>query len=523
MKAVHVAHNLYGLPFNSILKQLAFKPGIPGLKWDSAARLYLGGPDAIAVAAGMLRGHKISVELPQLATPALDDFQLPVADSKLRDYQREAVAFLLSQKRCLLADDMGLGKSCSAITAARAVNSRTLIVVPSFVRGVWWSDRPIPIPELKLWWPKVFPDVVRPEGIKSPRPIEGQVCLIHYDILPAWADFIASWNPRVVIFDECHALMSEGSKRSVAARQVSASAEFVWGLSGTPMTSRPKDLWNAVDTICPGRFGNFFAYGLRYCDAHKENVTPTKAVWKFNGSSNESELAARLKYLMIRRTRSEVAIQLPAKTRQMISLEVPRRPLPKNLTQTALRRHLEVAADAKMSQVEELVLEHLSGGKKLVVFTYRRVIAEMLANAAAGAGFKSAVIHGGVAMMRRQKAIDSVAAAPVGLLAATIDTAGTGINLSFAYTVIFAETTWEPHEMLQAEARCGRDIGGEPVLVQYPIASGTIDEIVVGKLLSKLATRDKAIGRHDDGLAASLSGDEDDVFAAIARDLEKAG
>jgi SNF2 family DNA or RNA helicase len=174
-----------------------------------------------------------------------------------------------------------------------------------------------------------------------------------------------------------------------------------------------------------------------------------------------------------------------------------------------------------MSQVEELVLEHLAAGKKVVVFTYRRVIAEMLANAAAGAGFKAATIHGGVPMMRRQKAIDSIAAAPAGLLTATIDTAGTGINLSFAYTVVFAETTWEPHEMLQAEARCGRDVGGMPVLVQYPIASGTIDEIVVGKLLAKLETRDKAIGRHDDGLAKSLSGDEEDVFAAIARDLER--
>jgi SWI/SNF-related matrix-associated actin-dependent regulator 1 of chromatin subfamily A len=520
MKITPIGSGRYAIPFHTAIKAAR----IPGLTWESGVG-YVGYSDAMAVAAGIIKG----LEIPQASQ---DEVYLPTATKGLRPYQNEAVQFLLTHKGAILADDMGLGKTCSALTAARALKSRTLVVVPSLGGlgpAIWWNSRDGG--EVDKWWPAALGQegegIFQPRGLK-PTDIDPQGCtqmvLIHYEILHAWAPAIAAWKPRVSIFDEGHALMSESSARSKAARLASRESEFRWVLTGTPMTSRPSDLWNVVDTVCPGRMGKFFDFGIRYCDAHQENVTPTKAVWKFDGASREEELGARLSHFMLRRTRTDVGSQLPAKQRQLISLAVPRRPLPKDLSKTALRKHLEVAADAKLDQVEALLLDHLANGRKVVCLTYRRAVAERLANAAASGGYKAAVIHGGIAPLRRVKAIESIAAASGGaLLTATIDSAGLGINLSFAATAVFAEITWEPHEVLQAEARLGRIAGGEPILIQYPIATGTVDEFVVAKVLAKLKIRDKTVGSHDDNLSRTLSPDDgEDVFAAIAREITAA-
>lgn len=514
MKITPIGHGRYAIPFHTAIKAAR----IPGLTWESGVG-YVGYSDAMAVAAGIVKG----LEIPQASA---EEVFLPTAAKGLRPYQNEAVQFLLTHRGAILADDMGLGKTCSALTAARAVRGKTLVVVPS-LGGLGpriWSN-PDDGGEVKLWWPAVERSIYRPAGLKPDIiPSDVGMVLIHYEILHAWAPAIAAWKPRVSIFDEGHALMSESSARSKAARQASRDSEFKWVLTGTPMTSRPSDLWNVVDTVCPGRMGKFFEFGIRYCDAHQENVTPTKAVWKFDGASREEELGARLAHFMLRRTRTDVGSQLPVKQRQLISLAVPRKPLPKDLSKTALRRHLEVAADAKLDQVEALLLDHLANGRKVVCFTYRRIVAERLANAAASSGFKAAVIHGGIAPLRRVKAIESIAAASGGaLLTATIDSAGLGINLSFAATAVFAEITWEPHEILQAEARLGRVAGGEPILIQFPIASGTVDEFVVAKVLAKLKIRDKTVGNHDDNLSRTLNPEDgEDVFAAIAREIAAA-
>lgn len=431
-----------------------------------------------------------------------------------RPYQLTAVDFLLSKKRVLLADDMGLGKTCSAITTARQLGAKTLIVCPNFVKSVWWNE--IDGGELRLWWPG-SPDPYLPQGL-TPAPIVGELVVIHYDILHAWAPAVAQWAPAVVIFDEAHALMSENSQRSKAAKSIARGASYVWALTGTPMTSRPSDLWNVVDTIRPGYFGPFFRYGLKYCNAHKVAVTPTKTVWKFNGASNQGDLARRLSYLMLRRTRADVALQLPPRTRQVIYVDV----LPGRIVATdatAIRRHLEVAADKKLPAVEELLAAHLAEGRKVVVFTYRRLVAERLASSLAALA-PAFVVHGGIHTMRREKAIRDWGAGPGGgLLAATIDTAGTGINLSAADVVVFAELTYEWHELAQAEARTGRKEGGHPVLIQYVIGRGSLDEIVFGVVRAKLEEAEKIVGKEASGLRGDWSEGEEDVFAAIAARL----
>jgi SWI/SNF-related matrix-associated actin-dependent regulator 1 of chromatin subfamily A len=438
---------------------------------------------------------------------------------KLREYQQEGVSFLREVKRGILALDMGLGKSAVAVNAAIsfATSKRVLIVCPSYVRGVWSNAHDGG--ELMKWAGPNHPvslEVFECKGTKTPKmpisaaPTDWVIC--HYDILHAWAEKLREWCPEVVIFDECHFLMNSETRRTQAAKHVSAAAPYVWGLSGTPMTNRPRDLWGVLDTIVPGRFGdNFFPFGLRYCGGYKEAVTPDKTVWKFDSNSNLPELNTRLKHFMLRRTKSDVALELPAKTRQVIRVDVGKTtPVIPGEASVQMRRALAVAADAKLKDSAiPLIQGHLDSGAKVVVFTYRRGVAEYIANECGGS-----IIHGGVAQSRREKTLHELRNQDgASLLAATIDAAGTGVDLSYADVAVFVELTYEPHELLQAEARLHRYGQKNPVLIQYLIAKGTTDELVADVVIGKLDVLERSIGGFGEtALAEGFKIDEDEIM-----------
>lgn len=497
--------------------------GVAGMTWHPETKTWVGAVDAVELLVSALQARKLRLDVSALAEAReYGDLLTPIASKGIRPYQLEGIRFLLDRKRALLADDMGLGKSCTALTAARALNGRTLIVCPSYVRGVWWN--PSNGGELSKWWP-AHGTIDTPNGVKvNPDTlIRTQSVLIHYDILYAWADVLIEWGPRVVIFDEIQALMNESSRRSVAAKAVASAAECVWGLSGTPMTNRPSDLWNVVDTVSPGRFGKFFAYGLRYCNAHKEAVTPTKTVWKFDGASNLGELNARLKSFMLRRLKEDVGLQLPPKTRQIVSVEVPAKAqIMPGAGAKAMRLSLDRAADAKIRDACALIGDHLAAGHKVVAFTHRRSVAEHIANMAREAGFEAGLIHGGVPALRRGKAIAEAKGSNGGfLLACTIDSSSTGIDLSFADVAMFVELVYEPQELLQAEARLHRFGQNNPVLIQYIIARGTTDELIANKVILKLETYEKAIGRTGESLGGDLTGDPEEILGELYKAIEK--
>lgn len=445
-------------------------------------------------------------------------------DARLRCYQREAMRFMRYTKRCILADDMGLGKSASAICAATSflTQKRVLIVCPSYVRGVWTN--PHNGGELQKWAGErllIFNCGTTKATWISP---ENQFAVCHYDILHAWAEKLIDWKPEIVIYDEAHYLMNPASQRTKAAMAISRDSQYVWALTGTPMTNRPRDLWGLLSTIVPGRFGEvdkgFFKFGLRYCAAEKVQVTPIKTVWKFDGSSRADELRNRLSHFMLRRTKSEVALELPAKTRQVIRVATGSKSGGAGFVggdKLALRSVLAAAADAKLDTAAiPLIQAHLEEGRRVVVFTYRKAVAEFIANALGGV-----FIHSGVSQQRRGKLLDDLRKQDgASLVAGTIDSMSTGIDLSYADVAVFVELTYEPHEFLQAEARLHRFGQKNPVLVQYLVAMGTADELVADMVILKLDTFEAVIGGvQETGLRSSLQQDEASLMKSLYEGL----
>jgi SNF2 family DNA or RNA helicase len=455
----------------------------------------------------------------------------------LRDYQVRGVEFLLSQgpTGAILADEMGCGKTAQAVVAARAYPRKTIIVCPAHVKGVW-------VNALYEWWPKSLP-VNLPEGatpqcyldtrrVTKKNPIavapklkpsdiyEGGVrglqynslvVVIHYDILHYWLDVLLAWDPQHLFLDEAHGLQGARSLRLKAIRQLVTACSSTVALTGTPLTGAPKTLWALVDAICPKRFGyGMFNYGMRYCGGHLEQVKIDKAVYVWDGITNAEELAERLKFFTLRRTKADVALQLPPKTRQIIDLEIPVRSrimpsaaIAKNSTD--LRRHLDLSADAKLPQVIDIVRAESASGHHVVVFCHRRMVAETICNAMRAEGRTATYVHGALTMGERENRLtEARGSLPGHVLTATIDSISTGIDLTYADVGVFAELSWEAWKLAQVEARLDRYGQKRCTRFLYPIAKCTADELILAAVIRKLDAFDRIVGKSEDGLREAL-------------------
>ena len=563
MNVVPKGHGIYAIYCNYFSPALVrAAKAVPGMSWDSAARQWVGYADAVAATAARLRAEGLRLDTSELHdADSWRSARSPFLFStkNLREYQVTGVRFLIarSPEGALLADGMRLGKSCQALIAARAFKQKTLIICPSHVVGVWGREPSAPEGpgEIAKWWPDAWlsdasrgegeaatPGVVslegvRPDAAEETERLRNAICIVvSYDIVYAWVEILKEWGLATLIVDECHALQGRDSRRSSAVRDLAQQARRRMFLSGTPMTSRPRDLHNALDTLTPGRFGYFFthqkpgkppsgSFSRLYCAAHEKTVgkgPEAKTVWDFNGASNLSEvetewiktpeetLHARLSYLMLRRVKSEVDTQLPPKTRQIINVKIPARMM---VTPTgamlqdrgALRHALDLSADGKLKSVVDLVHSHVEEGEKVICFCYRRLFAESVSRELSKKKIETTYVHGGLTQAARDKRIQHMRthAGPC-VLCATIDTTSTGIDLSFSSVAVFGELTWEPHELAQAEERVYKFGAGVSPLVQYVIARGTGDELIVRAVISKLDDFEKAIGRTGDRMKEDL-------------------
>ena len=536
---------------------------IPGMRFDERTTAWYGYPDAVAVVRDLLVAQGITVtgDLPGPYSWRHQRFSVAWSAEGLRPYQEEGVRFLIANAKsgALLADGMRLGKSCQSTRAARAFKEKTLIIVPSLARGVWARPKghPSGMGEVARWWPEAAP-VYAPKGVLDPQPIpENTMCVvIHNEIVYAWVEALKKWGFKTLIVDECHATLvgAQKSRRGKAITELRSVATYVMFLSGTPMPNRVRDLWPIMEILRPGGFGFFFVnppqegetdsrgrpkipmagFSNRYCGAFQFDVGvgPDKQTyWNRDGASEQEELHRRMQYFMLRRIKSEVDDQLPEKTRQIIDVDIaPGRTKPPTFGITRdkkeLRRALDLAADAKIRSVVDLLKMHLLEGSKVVCFTYRRKFAERIVSgirAVKSAALHANFIHGNLPQAKRDARITQWRELDgAGLLCATYKTASMAINLAVAPVAVFAEFTHEPANYLQAEERL-YEFGGRKTLMQYVAARGTTDELIMSAVVRKLDTFDAVVGKGDRDLRSTLAAKKTprDALAELSKALEK--
>lgn len=505
---------------------------MPGCVWDAPLKAWSGPREAVREVIATLTRAKIVVvdECHAVSTPRVADELV----EGLYEYQATGVRFLLDSLRlrqgALLADDMGLGKSAQTARAIYSLGSpRTLILCPAVVVKHWlrewekWTGAPADELGRKL---------TREEGggrltTFGPGTLTN-VVIGSYDTFRALVTKADVSLADVIVLDELHYLASPKAQRSKAVREYITKCRkhcyptHVIGLTGTPMTARPRDLWHPLDVIFPNRFGHRFGFEKRYCDGRWEEIRGLeKPVWAADGQSNLDELGRRLQTsgIMLRRVKSEV-LELPDRQRIMLPVEMPisaRRAAAKAATSLSMDRDvgrlLSVVEEYKIAAAAELAVDLMAQGRKPLILTLRRETAAKL-----GEKLGAPFVTGADAPGSRAA---KLAGAQCGV--ATIYSVTTGINLTEYDTVIFVGLDWVPSTLLQAEARIHRIGQDKSVLFYYLIGLGTIDEIVQARVLERLDAFSIVVGNADDEgeLAATLRGGKseqellDDIVKAV--------
>ncbi|XP_054269665.1 SWI/SNF-related matrix-associated actin-dependent regulator of chromatin subfamily A-like protein 1 isoform X2 [Macrosteles quadrilineatus] len=429
-------------------------------------------------------------------------------DSKLKDaiypFQKQGIQFGVTRGgRCLVADDMGLGKSIQALGIADYYrdNWPLLIVCPSSMRYQWEEEVRVRLPN-SVHPHQIFVMTTGKDVVEGAR-----VLILSYDLLAKKKDLIKEMQFGVVIMDESHIIKSVKTQRGKAALEVAEHCRRVILLSGTPVLSRPQELYNQIKAIDPAAFPYFKEFGIRYC-----NGVQNKFGWDFSGSSNMEELRILLETrMMIRRMKSEVLSQLPGKIRQVITLNSKSLSTKNNDSMDAfalklqsstlkgrerhgcLLQYFSETAKTKASAVCEYIEDVLQDNRKFLCFAHHGDMLEAICQTLENNKTWYIRIDGSVSAEERKQLCDKFQYEDKWMVAVlSIKAANTGLTLTAAQMVIFAELFWNPGDLAQAEDRVHR-IGQEDcVVVKYLIARGTADDYLWPLVQSKLEVLNRA-------------------------------
>jgi superfamily II DNA or RNA helicase len=447
--------------------------------------------------------------------------------AELRPYQSEGFAWLARLSALglggLLCDDMGLGKTVQALAwllwlHARATPERpfrALIVCPKSVAPNWAREAERFAPSLRALALERSAALPRLDPASAGTP---HLVIVNYAQLRLRADELKAVAWTAVVLDEAQAIKNPASQTAALARELRAQHRLV--LTGTPVENRLLDLWSLFAFAFPGLLGTRTDFQRLYSE--KGDTT---------GDARQ-RLAARVRPFLLRRTKSQVAADLPPRVEEDLSveLELAQRKLYDaelkrvraqllgvetdraldavrfNVLQSLLRlrqiccdpRLLDASAKAADSAKLEALLDVVSPlaeeGHRVLVFSQFVGMLELIAERLAEEKIAYLMLTG--ATENRQELVDQFQSAegpPVFLL--SLKAAGSGLNLTAASYVVLYDPWWNPAVEAQAIDRTHR-IGQTAKVIAYRLlAKDTVEEKI------------RALQREKADVAAAIIGD----------------
>lgn len=459
------------------------------------------------------------------------DWDLGPGEKILRDYQRVGVEWMLKLSSVgmggVLADDMGLGKTLQTLTFLHATGGQALVVCPSSLVSNWVDEAGKFFPEMKA---------LAIEGPKRKKILQekgeaADVLVTSYALLRIDAEVWKEWGFTTVVLDEAQTIKNPEAQVSKAAYLLSGENRFA--LTGTPVENSVRDLWSIMNFVQPGYLGRRADFGERY----------EKPMAKGDEPALRMRLARRLRPLLLRRMKTEVATELPEKIEQVRYVELGKRQrevyeailresrqrvsdaeggAKRMIALTALLRLRQACCDlrltglqeeevgAKIKLLEELLEEAVAGGHRVLVFSQFVKFLQAMVPMLAERGWKSCYLDGSTKnrgeVVKRFQENDDI---PVFLI--SLKAGGVGLNLTGADTVIHVDPWWNPAVEAQATDRAYR-IGQERVVTSYKlIARGTVEE----KILALQEKKRGLIESLVDGDAGSAGISENEVMEIL--------
>jgi superfamily II DNA or RNA helicase len=473
----------------------------------------------------------------------------PLHNGALRQYQEQGLDFLAYLAEFgfggVLADDMGTGKTLIAISyllhrKIREGPAPALVIAPTSVTHTWQT-------EIARFAPELTTLRLHSGNERAARYDEvplHDVVITSYALARLDADQLSRFHFRALILDE--AQMAKNPASQIARVVRSLRADHRLALTGTPVENSLRDLWSIFAFVEPGLLGTESSFKRRFEIPIAENGQ--------EGERAAATLRMRLEPFVLRRTKEDVAPELPERTE--VVLECDLSPLQKRLyrgvAEAARRDVFEVVerigienatvhvlaaltrlrqicshpglifeeylnepeASAKLDAFLETVDEILSGGHRVLVFSafasMLHIIRDELDRRNVGYGY----LDGSTKDRDRRLEVERFMQ-PDGppLFLCSLKAGGVGLTLTAADYVILYDPWWNPAVERQAIDRTHR-IGQHRAVTAYRLlTSGTVEE-KIRALAEQKTSLSRSIIKADGALAKSLTrGDLESLFA----------
>lgn len=214
-----------------------------------------------------------------------------------RDYQLKGMGLARWVRRILIGDDIGLGKTLTSILTLIPETTRPAIAVVQTHLPTQWEQEIRKFTNLRVY------------RINTTKPYSlppADVYVFKYSNIASWIDVLLDqeFNYKTVIFDEIQELRRPGSQKYNACAQLSEVAENAIGLSATPIYNYGDEIFFILNLLNPGCLGDLSDFLREWC-SHYDNrgakVSDPEALGTY----------LRDNYLLLRRTRQEVGMELP--------------------------------------------------------------------------------------------------------------------------------------------------------------------------------------------------------------------
>lgn len=402
-------------------------------------------------------------------------------------HQRDTANFLTLHKRAFCLNDMGTGKTLSALWAfdflksTESITGSLLVVAPLSTLERAWID------EVWRHFPHLTSAVLHGTAQRRLSLLEqgADVFVINHDgikspaVLQALCERVADGRISVVLPDELAVFRNQSTDRWKAMRKLVKDAEYVWGMTGTPIPNEPTDAYAQIKLIYPSRVPMFY-------NAFRDAVMRQVGMYKWVARENALEYVYSVMQPSVRYSR-QACIDLPPTTyaTREVELTDDQRALYKDMMNRMRAEHEaeqitavnEAVKVGKLLQIAvgvvygdegdvivparpriEAMLEVIEeAGGKVIVFVPFRGALNNVAQAVGKAGYSFEVVHGGVSKNDRDQIFSSFQkSSKPRVIVAQPGTMSHGLTLTAANTIIWFAPVFSSEIYQQANARIVR-------------------------------------------------------------------
>ena len=465
-------------------------------------------------------------------------------NANLRPYQLEGLSWMQSLRQLevggVLADDMGLGKTLQTLAHilceknAGRLDRPAMIVMPTSLIPNWLDEAAHFTPQLKVL---ALYGATRKKYFAHLNDYD--VILTTYALLPKDIEHLAKLPLHLLVLDEAQYIKNPGSKATQAACELVARQRLC--LSGTPLENHLGELWSLFHFLLPGWLGDVKTFNRDY-----------RVPIERQGSDERLQhLNARIKPFLLRRTKEQVATELPPKTEiihwvdlneaqrdvyeamrlamdKKVRDEITRKGVGRSqiIILEALLKLRQVCCDLRLvsdtppkkgstsGKLDSLMLmleELFAEGRRILLFSQFTSMLGLIEAELKKRKVPYAILTGQT--RDRRTPVKDFQSGKLQIFLISLKAGGVGLNLTEADTVIHYDPWWNPAAENQATDRAYRIGQEKPVFVYKMIARGTVEEKIQHLQQEK---SDLAAGVLDGRVAGDWKLQDDDIDALFA-------